>query len=118
MAAFVEAAPDAPQYMTALARANRARLAAAEIKREVREGRTSVRAALYDDRSGSVTVLELLMQQRRWGRTRAVKALSRLDSFMPGGPCRVPENKRVSELTDRQRTAIARMTAAASPPTG
>lgn len=118
MAAFVEAAPAASQHMQALERANAARLAGAGVKKDVREGRLTVRAALYMDTAGSLTVLDLLMSQRRWGRTRALKVLSATGGGVFGVASAIPEQKRVRDLTERQRHALARATGAVSPPTG
>ncbi len=45
-----------------------------------------------------MSVSELLMSQKRWGRTRCRRVLVSLN---------VPENKQVGTLTDRQRMALA-----------
>ncbi|MBA2505885.1 MAG: hypothetical protein H0V29_08060 [Thermoleophilaceae bacterium] len=45
-----------------------------------------------------MSILELLMSQRRWGRTRSRRILLGLG---------IPENKRIGTLTDRQRAALA-----------
>ena len=46
----------------------------------------------------TMEVSDLLMAQRRWGRTRCRRLLVSLG---------VPENKRISTLTERQRLALA-----------
>jgi hypothetical protein len=105
-------AADLPQHLSALQRANVVRRASAQIKREIAAGETTVRAALYDERAGCIPVLDLLMAQRRWGRQRSVKLLANLGPWTPtGSSCSIRENRRVDELTQRQRTALARATA-------
>lgn len=93
------------QVMSALALANRARLAAADVKAEIRTGRLSVAAALEDERSGPLTLLELLTAQHRWGRDRVMRLLKAMAAAYPAG--RLSESKRVRELTARQRRLIA-----------
>ncbi|MBA3301487.1 MAG: hypothetical protein H0T15_06415 [Thermoleophilaceae bacterium] len=46
----------------------------------------------------SMSLLELLMSQRRWGRTRSRRVLLGLG---------IAENKRIGTLTQRQRAALA-----------
>jgi hypothetical protein len=46
----------------------------------------------------SMSVSDLLMAQRRWGRTRCRRLLVSLG---------VPENKQIGTLTERQRLAVA-----------
>ena len=45
-----------------------------------------------------MSVADVLMSQRRWGTTRCRKFLL---------PLRIPENKTVGSLTDRQRNALS-----------
>lgn len=94
-----------PQHMQALARANRVRLARAELKRSIGRGEIDVAEVIRDTpwETESMTLAELLTSQRRWGRTRARKLLQTLA---------LSENKRVGTLTPRQR---ALLTAALSP---
>lgn len=89
--------PQQPQHMSALDRANAVRIAGAELKREVRTGRVTIAAALLDERAGSLPVIDLLVCQHRWGRVRALKLLAAE---------RIPETKRIRDLTDRQRRVI------------
>jgi hypothetical protein len=93
-------ATQAPQHMQALARANRVRLARAELKRSVGRGDADVAAVIEDSpwEAESMTLAELLTSQRRWGRTRARKLLQTLA---------LSENKRVGTLTPRQRALLA-----------
>jgi hypothetical protein len=51
----------------------------------------------------SMSISDLLMSQKRWGRTRCRRLLVSLG---------VPENKQVGTLTERQRLALASMLAA------
>jgi hypothetical protein len=89
-----------PQHMQALARANRVRLARAELKRSIARGEVDVAEVIQDCpwETESMTLAELLTSQRRWGRTRARKLLQSLA---------LSENKRVGTLTPRQRTLLA-----------
>jgi hypothetical protein len=50
-----------------------------------------------------MSVSELLMSQRRWGRTRCRRVLLSLG---------LPENKQIGTMTERQRTALAAMLSA------
>ncbi len=94
-----------PQHMQALARANRVRLARAELKRSIGRGEVDVAEVIRDSpwETESMTLAELLTSQRRWGRTRARKLLQALA---------LSENKRLGTLTPRQR---ALLTSALSP---
>ena len=92
-------AAKAPQHMRALARANRVRLARAELKRAIGRGELNVAEVVRDSpwETESMTLAELLTSQRRWGRTRARKLLQSLS---------LSENKRVGSLTTRQRAML------------
>jgi hypothetical protein len=98
-------ASQTPQHMQALARANRVRLARAELKRSIGRGEVNVAEVIRDCpwETESMTLAELLTSQRRWGRTRARKLLQALA---------LSENKRLGTLTPRQR---ALLTSALSP---
>ena len=89
-----------PQHMQALARANRVRLARAELKRSIARGETDASTVVRDCpwETESMTLAELLTSQRRWGRTRARK-------FLLG--VALNENKRLGTLTERQRALLA-----------
>ncbi len=86
--------------MEALARANRVRLARAELKRSIARGEVDASTVVRDCpwETESMTLAELLTSQRRWGRTRARK-------FLLG--VALNENKRLGTLTDRQRALLA-----------
>jgi hypothetical protein len=89
-----------PQHMEALARANRVRLARAELKRSIARGDVDAAEVVKDCpwETESMTLAELLTSQRRWGRTRARKFLLSLA---------LSENKRLGTLTARQRLLLA-----------
>lgn len=89
-----------PQHMQALARANRVRLARAELKRSIGRGEVEVTRVIEECpwETESMTLAELLTSQRRWGRTRARKLLQALA---------LSENKRLGTLTGRQRALLA-----------
>ena len=91
--------------MQALARANRVRLARAELKRSIARGEIDASEVVRDCpwETESMTLAELLTSQRRWGRTRARKFLM---------PLALNENKRLGTLTSRQRRAALRPSSA------
>jgi hypothetical protein len=96
--ATVDAAP--PQHLRALEQANRVRLARAELKRQVAMQQTSVVDVIIDCpwQAESMSISDLLMSQRRWGRARCRRLLVSLG---------IPENKQIGTFTDRQRDALA-----------
>ena len=91
-----------PQHLRALERANRVRLARAALKRQVAAGDRSVAEVIMASpwEAESMSVSELLMSQRRWGRTRCRRILLSLG---------LPENKQIGTMTERQRAALAAM---------
>lgn len=88
------------QHLRALERANQVRLARAELKRQVAGEEISASQVIIDCpwEAASMSISDLLMCQRRWGRARCRRVLVALG---------VPENKQIGTLTDRQRTALA-----------
>ncbi len=86
--------------MEALARANRVRLARAELKRSIARGDLDAADVVRDCpwETESMTLAELLTSQRRWGRTRTRKFLIALA---------LNENKRLGTLTSRQRSLLS-----------
>jgi hypothetical protein len=86
--------------MQALERANRVRLARAELKRSIARGEVEASEIVRDCpwETESMTLAELLTSQRRWGRTRARKLLLSLA---------LSENKRLGTLTSRQRLMLS-----------
>lgn len=89
-----------PQHLTALERANRVRLARAALKNQVAAGERSAADVVLASpwEAESMVLSELLMSQRRWGRTRTRRVLLSLG---------LPENKQLGTMTDRQRRALA-----------
>jgi hypothetical protein len=107
MNATATIAPDGPQYMRALERANQVRLARASLKRRVALGEIDVAAVILDCpwEADSMAVADLLMSQRRWGQTRCRKFLAQLS---------MSEKKTIGSMTDRQRRTLAAMLTAAT----
>lgn len=89
-----------PQHLQALERANRVRLARAELKRRIAAGELCAADVVADSpwETESMPLAELICSQRRWGSTRCRKFLADLG---------LPETKRIGSLTDRQRRALA-----------
>jgi len=88
--------------MRALERANKVRLARAELKRGVAVGEIDVAEVILECRweAQSMAVGDLLMSQRRWGQTRCRKFLAQIP---------MSEKKTIGSLTDRQRRTLAAM---------
>jgi hypothetical protein len=90
----------APQHMRALERANRVRLARAELKRQVAEQETSAADVVLECpwEAESMTISDLLMSQHRWGHTRCRRFLASIP---------MSETKTVGSMTERQRRALS-----------
>ena len=86
------------QQMKALERANVVRFAAADVKRELRDGRLLLEDAVFDERAQSIVLRTLLMTRKRVGPVRVDRLLRRLE---------INGHKRISDLTDRQRQVVA-----------
>lgn len=88
------------QHLRALQRANQVRLARAELKRQIAGAEISASQVILDCpwEAASMSISDLLMCQRRWGRARCRRLLISLG---------VPENKQIATLTQRQRSALA-----------
>jgi hypothetical protein len=88
--------------MQALARANRVRLARADLKRQISDGEVSVAEVVLTCpwEAESMAIADLLMSQHRWGRTRCRRFLAAIP---------MSETKSVASMTDRQRNALAAM---------
>ena len=103
-------APD-QQHLRALQEANRVRLARAEMKREIAAGALAAEEVILSCpwQAHSMSISDLLMSQKRWGRARCRRLLMTIG---------IPENKRVGTLTERQRVALAGVLSpkAAAPP--
>lgn len=102
MNATATVAPAGPQYMRALERANKVRLARADLKRRVAMGEIHVAEVILDCpwEAQSMAVADLLMSQRRWGQTRCRKFLAQIP---------MSEKKTVGSMTERQRRTLAAM---------
>jgi hypothetical protein len=89
-----------PQHMLALEQANRVRLARAALKRKVASGELDAAEVVLTCpwEAESMSVSELLMSQKRWGRTRCRKFLTAIG---------LSEAKAVASLTERQRAVLA-----------
>jgi hypothetical protein len=96
------AAVGSQQHLRALERANRVRLARAELKRQIASSEMLASQVILDCpwEAASMSISDLLMCQRRWGRARCRRLLMSLS---------VPENKQIGTLTDRQRGALSAM---------
>jgi hypothetical protein len=89
-----------PQRLRALERANQVRLARADLKRRIAQGKVPAASIILDApwEASSWSVGDLLMSQRRWGTTRCQKFLRGLE---------ISETKQIGTLTERQRVALA-----------
>ena len=98
------------QHLRALEYANRVRLARARMKPSIAAGKLSAADVVVTCpwQAHTMAISDLLMSQKRWGRTRCRRLLMSLG---------VPENKQIGTLTDRQRLALAAvLTAKGAPP--
>jgi len=97
------------QHLRALARANSVRLARAELKRQIASSEIPASQVILECpwEAASMSISDLLMCQRRWGRARCRRLLISLG---------VPENKQIGTLTDRQRGALSAMLSAQGRP--
>ena len=90
----------APQHMRALELANRVRLARADLKRRIAAGELIATEVIVTCpwEATTMPVADLLMSQRRWGRTRCRKFLASIP---------ISENKEIGSMTERQRNTLA-----------
>jgi len=97
--------------LRALEYANRVRLARARMKRKIAAGELPAADVVLTCpwQAHSMSISDLLMSQKRWGRTRCRRLLVSLN---------VPENKQVGTLTERQRVALAAVLSAKNAPAG
>ena len=93
------------QHMQALELANRVRLARATLKRRVGTGELEAAEVVVKCpwEAESMPIMDLLMSQRRGGRTRCRKFLTSI---------RMSETKTVGSLTERQRHTLAALLSA------
>ena len=99
------------QHLRALEYANRVRLSRARMKRRIAAGELSAAEVILSCpwQAQSMSISDLLMSQKRWGRARCRRMLVSLG---------VPENKQVGTLTERQRLALAAVLTAKNAPAG
>ena len=90
--------PANKQQAAALNEANRVRFNAADVKREMRDGRLLLGDAVFDERAQSIVLRTLLMTRDRVGPMRVDLLLKRLE---------INGYKRVSALTERQKGLVA-----------
>ena len=92
--------PHVIQRTEALAKANAVYRSRANLKREIFRGETTVTEVLADPPAylNRMAIGELLRAQKLWGNTRSRKLLRQAE---------IRENRRVGELTERQRDLIA-----------
>src|SRR3954454_10302209 len=88
------------QHLRALEYANRVRLARARLKRKIASGELSAAdvGMRWPWQAHSMSISDLLMSQKRWGRPRCRRLLVSLG---------IPENKQIGTLTERQRLPFA-----------
>jgi hypothetical protein len=81
------------------------------MKRKIAAGELSATEVVLNCpwQAHSMSISDLLMSQKRWGRTRCRRLLVSLG---------VPENKQVGTLTERQRLALAAVLNAKNAPPG
>jgi len=89
------------QRIQALGLANAVRSGRARLKREIRDGATTIPEVLRTPppEADRCTLRELLISQRGWGRSRCTSFLAHHE---------ISEHKLLADLTDRQRELLAR----------
>jgi hypothetical protein len=99
MTQTVTTAP-APQRLRALAQANEVRLARAELKRLIANGKVSAADVILacPPEAERWSIGDVLMSQHRWGTNRCRKFLARNQ---------INEMKQIGTLTERQRRMLA-----------
>jgi hypothetical protein len=104
------AVDDQPQQLRALGKANRVRLARAELKRKVAAAEVTAAQIVLECpwEAASMEIGDLLRSQRRWGTARCRRLLVSVG---------LPEHKQLGTLTERQRKLLAAVLDAA-PATG
>jgi hypothetical protein len=98
MTTDVTTAAAMPQHLHALARANTIRLARAAAKRQLDAGELAFAEFLDRPEVATMPVIDALRAMRRWGRTRARRALNVVGI--------ANERRAVEDLTSRQRVAL------------
>jgi hypothetical protein len=87
------------QRMEALKRANEIRVRRAQLKKDLKDGRTSVETILGDppDYVETAKVFDILMAVPKFGRVKAARFLNQ---------CRISQSKTVGGLSERQRAEL------------
>ena len=90
------------QRMEALHRANEIRTRRAQLKRDLRAGRTSIHQLLLEppDWVETAKVFDMLLAVPKYGRVKANKVLNQ---------CRISPSKTIGGLSERQRTELVQM---------
>jgi hypothetical protein len=90
------------QRMDALQRANQIRTRRAQLKRDLKAGRTSIHQLLLDPPEWTETakVFDMLLAVPKYGRVKANKILNL---------CRISPSKTIGGLSQRQRTELVAM---------
>jgi hypothetical protein len=90
------------QRLDALDRANVVRVRRAQLKKDLKAGRTSILALLADtpDYAETAKVFDLILAVPRYGRVKVNKVLTQ---------CRVSPSKTMAGLSDRQRDELGRL---------
>ena len=90
------------QRMKALGRANDIRTRRAQLKRDLKAGRTSVDGLLLDPPEWVMTakVFDMILAVPKYGRVKANKIL---------GQCRISPSKTIGGLSQRQRAELVTM---------
>lgn len=92
------------QYMAALERANKVRLARSDVKHQLRDGSLSLEDALGHPAVQTMEIGLLLESQWGWGEIRVVHLLGVLRDSSPSTT--LDPRRHVGALTDRERAAI------------
>jgi hypothetical protein len=87
------------QRMDALRRANDVRVRRAQLKKDLKDGRTRIQTILADppEYVETAKVIDILMAVPKFGRVKAARFLN---------TCRISQSKTVGGLSDRQRTEL------------
>jgi hypothetical protein len=100
MEAAAAAIAPAPQHMRALQAANKVRIARAALKHSIAAGERDAREVVLTCpwMAETMSLGELLLSQKRWGRSRTHKLLRSAE---------LSETKALGTLTERQRVTLS-----------
>jgi len=90
------------QRMEALQRANDIRVRRAQLKKDLKEGRTHIETILLDppEYVSTAKVFDMLMAVPKFGRVKAARLLNQ---------CRISQSKTVGGLSERQRGELVNL---------